>query len=187
MTTSTLCVMAIAVTWGQMLAGWNPAVAGAREPDTAAIVAQASLGPSARAPGDPNAAADRRVGLPRLRDYEPVPELRDIHFGFGQAAIRPADVKILDANAAWLHAHPGHLVLIEGHSDNRGTTTSKNEFNMALAERRAQAAMSHLVTRGVEPSRITILSYGEERPECTEDSARCRSQNRRARFLVKPR
>jgi outer membrane protein OmpA-like peptidoglycan-associated protein len=49
-----------------------------------------------------------------VRDYEPIPELRDIYFDFGTAAIRAGDVKILDANAAWLPAHPGHLVLIEG-------------------------------------------------------------------------
>jgi peptidoglycan-associated lipoprotein len=47
--------------------------------------------------------------------------------------------------------------------------------------------MNHLVARGVPPSRITILSYGEERPLCTEQSERCWSQNRRSRFLVKPR
>jgi peptidoglycan-associated lipoprotein len=113
--------------------------------------------------------------------------LRDIYFDFGSAVIGPGDVKILDANAAWLRANPGHLVLIEGHCDNRGATSRKNEFNMDLGERRAQAAMNHLIAQGVHPSRITILSYGEERPQCTEESERCWSQNRRSRFLVKPR
>jgi peptidoglycan-associated lipoprotein len=58
---------------------------------------------------------------------------------------------------------------------------------MDLGEQRAQAAMNYLVARGVEPSRITLLSYGEERPQCAEESERCRGQNRRSRFLVKPR
>ena len=58
---------------------------------------------------------------------------------------------------------------------------------MALGERRAEAAMNDLVARGVQPGRIIILSYGEERPVCSEQSERCWSQNRRARFLVKPR
>jgi peptidoglycan-associated lipoprotein len=131
--------------------------------------------------------ADQPLGLPRVSDYQPIPKLRDIYFDFGTAAIRPGDVKILDANAAWLRAHPQLLVLIEGHSDNRGATSRKNEFNIDLGEQRAQAAMSHLVAHGVQPSRITILSYGEERPQCTEESKRCWSQNRRSRFLVKPR
>jgi peptidoglycan-associated lipoprotein len=113
--------------------------------------------------------------------------LRDIYFDFGKAVIRPGDTKILDANAAWLRANPDQVVLIEGHADSRGITSNKNEFNMDLGERRAQAAMNYLIAHGVEPSRITILSYGEERPLCTEQSERCWGQNRRARFLVKPR
>jgi len=144
--------------------------------------ASASAPPASEAPP-----ADQPLGLPRVSDYQPIPELRDIYFDFGTAAIRPGDVKILDANAAWLRAHPQLLVLIEGHSDNRGATSRKNEFNIDLGEQRAQAAMSHLVAQGVQPSRITILSYGEERPQCTEESERCWSQNRRSRFLVKPR
>ena len=132
-------------------------------------------------------AADQPIGLPRVSDYEPISELRDIHFDFDSAAIRSGDVKILDTNAAWLRAHPQLLVLIEGHCDNRGATTRKNDFNVDLGQRRAQAVMNHLVALGVEPSRITTLSYGEERPQCTEESERCWSQNRRSRFLVKPR
>jgi peptidoglycan-associated lipoprotein len=126
------------------------------------------------------------IGLPRVRDYQPVPALRDVHFDFGSAAIRPDDVKVLEANAAWLLANPRHLVLIEGHCDNRGASDKKNELNMDLGEQRAQAAKSHLVANGVHPSRITTLSYGEERPQCPEATERCWSQNRRSRFLVKP-
>jgi peptidoglycan-associated lipoprotein len=144
------------------------------------------VNPAPTAPGVPGPSSDRPIGLPRVRDYESIPELRDIYFDSGQETIRPGDVKILAANAAWLRAHPGHLLLIEGHSDNRGATDGKNESNIDLGERRAQAAMNHLVALGVDPSRITILSYGEERPQCTEESERCWSRNRRSRFLVKP-
>jgi len=132
-------------------------------------------------------APERPIGLPRVRDYEPIPELRDIHFDFGKAVIRAGDVKILEENAAWLRANPDYLVLIEGHCDNQGAAAHKTEFNMDLGERRAQAAMNHLIAQGVPPSRITILSYGEERPQCPGENERCRSQNRRSRFLVKPR
>jgi peptidoglycan-associated lipoprotein len=161
------------------------AAAAAVVPRPPLVLTQAPLVPAA--PTGPVLAPEQRIGLPPVRNYEPIPELRDIHFDFGKAVIRPREGKILDANAAWLRAHPDHLVLIEGHCDNRGTTNNKNEFNMDLGEQRAQAAMNHLVAQGIDPSRITILSYGEERPRCTEESERCWRQNRRSRFLVKPR
>jgi peptidoglycan-associated lipoprotein len=174
----------------QILAGCRPTLAQTSAPVGAAlprppVLAQAHSAPTAQIA--PAAPPDQPIGLPRVRDYEPIPELRDIYFDFGTAVMRRGDEKILDANAAWLRANPGQLVLIEGHCDNRGATSTKNEFNMDLGERRAQAAMNHLIAQGVHPSRITILSYGEERPQCTENSERCWSQNRRSRFLVKPR
>ncbi|HSF05867.1 MAG TPA: OmpA family protein [Methylomirabilota bacterium] len=159
------------------------------------VLAQADPAPIARpsaasapaAPVVPPPAPKTPIGLPRVSEYQAILELRDIYFDFGKAVIRPDDARVLDANAAWLRAHPDHLVLIEGYSDNRGLTTNKNEFNLALGEQRAQAAMNHLIARGVQPNRITILSYGEERPRCAEQSETCWSQNRRSRFLVKPR
>ena len=109
--------------------------------------------------------------------------LADVHFDFDKAVIRSGDVKILDASAGWLKANPEQLLLIEGHCDERGT----NEYNLALGERRAKAAMSYLVSRGVQASRITLISYGKERPLCTEKAERCWAQNRRDHFLVKAR
>jgi len=106
-----------------------------------------------------------------------------VHFDFDKAVIRRGDVKILDASAGWLKANPEQLLLIEGHCDERGT----NEYNLALGERRAKAAMSYLVSRGVQASRITLISYGKERPLCTEKAERCWARNRRDHFLVKQR
>ena len=160
---------------------WCPTLA----PRPPLVLAQAHPAPTV--PPSPAAPPEQPNGLPRVRDYEPMPELRDIYFDFGAAIIRPVDAKILDANAAWLRAHPAQLVLIEGHCDSRGATSGKNEFNMDLGERRAQAAMNYLVAQGVHSSRITILSYGEERPLCTTEDEHCWRQNRRSRFLVKPR
>jgi peptidoglycan-associated lipoprotein len=77
--------------------------------------------------------------------------------------------------------HARALVLIEGHCDERGT----NEYNLALGERRARAARDYLTSAGVPESRITIVSYGEERPLCTERTEVCWAQNRRAHFLIK--
>ena len=73
---------------------------------------------------------------------------------------------MLDGNAAWLKSNANNLVLIEGHCDERGT----NEYNLALGERRAKATMNYLVAQGVQANRITIISYGKERPVCTEKS-----------------
>ncbi len=86
--------------------------------------------------------------------------LNQIHFDFDKYNIRPGDAKILDANAAWLKSNTGNLVLIEGHCDERGTA----EYNLALGERRAKSTMNYLVAQGVQANRITIISYGKERP-----------------------
>ncbi len=79
--------------------------------------------------------------------------------------------------------NPDYLILIEGHCDERGT----NEYNLALGERRAKSTMNFLVSQGVQANRITLISYGEERPLCTEHNEACWAQNRRAHFLVKAR
>jgi peptidoglycan-associated lipoprotein len=120
---------------------------------------------------------------PSPKEFVAVPEMRDVFFDFDKYDVRPSDAKILDANAAWLKTNAQHLVLIEGHCDERGT----NEYNLALGERRAKSTMNYLVSQGIQASRITIISYGEERPVCTEKTEECWAKNRRAHFLVKPR
>ena len=109
------------------------------------------------------------------------PNLKEIHFDFDKYNIRPGDAKILDANAAWLKSNANNLVLIEGHCDERGTA----EYNLALGERRAKSTMNYLVAQGVQASRVTIISYGKERPLCTEHNEACWAKNRRANFLTK--
>ena len=120
---------------------------------------------------------------PVVQDFAATPELTDVFFDFDKYDIRPGDAKTLDSNASWLKSNPNHLVLIEGHCDQRGT----NEYNLALGERRAKSTMNYLVSQGVQANRITIISYGEERPQCTEHTESCWAKNRRAHFLVKPR
>ncbi|HEY7038773.1 MAG TPA: peptidoglycan-associated lipoprotein Pal [Methylomirabilota bacterium] len=117
------------------------------------------------------------------KEYQPNDALKRIHFAFDRAVIRPADAKILEASAAWLKANPNQLVLIEGHCDERGT----NEYNLALGDRRAKAASNYLVAQGIAADRITVISYGKERPLCSEKAETCWSQNRRDEFLTKER
>jgi peptidoglycan-associated lipoprotein len=109
--------------------------------------------------------------------------LKEIYFDFDKSNVRPGDAKILDASATYLKANPNQLVLIEGHCDERGTI----EYNLALGERRAKAAMNYLVAQGIDASRFTLISYGKERPVCTEKTEACWAKNRFDRFLSKER
>jgi peptidoglycan-associated lipoprotein len=153
-----------------------PAPAPAPEPP-AVTAAPPPPPPAPPAPEPPPAAR------PAPREFVKIEDLRPIYFDFDRAVIRPGDAKILDANAEWLKEHPDMLVMIEGHCDERGT----NEYNLALGERRARATRDYLISRGVVAERITLISYGEERPTCTERNEGCWRLNRRAEFLVKPR
>jgi peptidoglycan-associated lipoprotein len=115
------------------------------------------------------------------RGFAPDANVKDVYFDFDRYDVRAADAKTLDANADYLKAHPTLLVIVEGHADERGT----NEYNTALGERRAKAAVSYLASRGVQASRMSLVSYGEERPACAEHTDSCWAKNRRAHFLVK--
>ncbi|MBI1734065.1 MAG: peptidoglycan-associated lipoprotein Pal [Candidatus Rokubacteria bacterium] len=141
---------------------------------------QPSTPPTTAAPTTTTPAPGPR---PSPREFVSTPNLRDVFFDFDKYDIRPEDAKTLDSNAQWLKSNPNQLVLIEGHCDERGT----NEYNLALGERRAKAAMNYLVSQGVQASRITIISYGEERPTCSDKNESCWAKNRRAHFLVKAR
>lgn len=127
--------------------------------------------------------ADGRMLPPSPSEFVAAPELKDIHFDFDRYDVRPGDAKILEANAKWIKASPNMLVLVEGHADERGT----NEYNLALGERRAKATMTYLVAQGVAAYRLTLISYGEERPVCADHNEGCWTENRRGHFLVKPR
>ena len=133
--------------------------------------------------GSAPAPASRPAAPAPAPDYMVNAALRDVFFGFDKSAIGPGDRKVLDASVAWLKANSNALVLIEGHCDVRGTA----EYNLALGDRRAKAAMSYLVSHGVAAGRIKVVSYGTERQVCTESAEACRAKNRRAHFLTKPR
>ncbi len=118
---------------------------------------------------------------PPPSEFKPITGVRTIYFDFDRADIRPNDAAVLDANADWLRVNPDRMVLIEGHCDERGTA----EYNVALGERRALAAKAYLLARGIAETRLTVTSYGFERPLCREHTESCWSRNRRAEFLIK--
>ena len=106
--------------------------------------------------------------------------MADVFFDFDKHAIRSGAVAVLERNAELLKGPYRHAsVLIEGHCDEQGTV----EYNLELGKRRAQTVKSYLVDLGVEESRIRIVSYGKERPFCTESTRICRQLNRRAHFV----
>jgi peptidoglycan-associated lipoprotein len=105
--------------------------------------------------------------------------LQDAFFDYNKSDLRDDARAALSTNATWLKGHPTTQFLIEGHCDDRGTT----EYNLALGDRRANAAREYLTSLGVDGSRIRTVSYGKERPFCTAETEDCWQQNRRAHFL----
>ena len=104
----------------------------------------------------------------------------DIFFDFDKSTLTPAAQDNLMKKAAWLRANANATVTIEGHCDERGT----NEYNLALGDRRADSAKAFLVDLGIAASRLTTISYGEERPLCPQKTEECWAKNRRAHFVV---
>ncbi len=108
------------------------------------------------------------------------PLLKDIHFDFDRYDLRPDAKRILAENARVLMEHPTWKVQIEGHCDERGS----NEYNLALGEKRARSAMNYLIKLGISPERLSIISYGEERPLDPRHCEEAWAKNRRCHFVV---
>lgn len=108
--------------------------------------------------------------------------LGDVYYDFDQYDLRSDSKERLARNAEFIKSDRGRdlLFTVEGHCDNRGT----NEYNIALGQKRSTAAVDYLVSLGVDSGRFKTISYGEEKPFCTEDTEACWQQNRRARFVI---
>jgi peptidoglycan-associated lipoprotein len=146
--------------------------------DPTSLQSTANQGTGSLAGGKQSGASDTR---PAPTEFAAVRDLVDVHFDFDKYAIRPRDAEILDANARWLRANADARVLIEGHCDERGT----EEYNLSLGDRRAKAAVDYLVAQGIPAARMVTISYGKERPQCSDRNEACWAKNRRAHFLVK--
>ena len=142
-----------------------------------------------REPADPARAVDqarrarsrasrRRRSRPRMRSA-----VRDVNFEFDQYSLTDDAKATLDELGQALKANPQFAVTIEGHADERGTV----EYNLALAEQRAQAAKAYLVALGVDASRVDTISYGEQQPVDAGHDELAWAINRRAHFLVRGR
>jgi peptidoglycan-associated lipoprotein len=106
--------------------------------------------------------------------------VRDIYFDYDKSNIRPDAVPVLQANGEWLRAHAKANIVIEGHCDERGSA----EYNLGLGDRRATAAKEYLVTLGIDGNRIRTISYGKEKPVCTEHNEDCWQRCRHGHFVL---
>lgn len=107
-------------------------------------------------------------------------ELEMVHFRFDDSTITPEWEEVLVSHAGYINQYPNIMVQIEGHTDERGT----EEYNIALGQRRADAVREFLVDQGVDPNRLSTISYGKMRPLTFEQTEDAHALNRRAMFLV---
>jgi len=105
--------------------------------------------------------------------------MKDVFFEYDSYDITSPNLSVIQANARFLQQHAGMSFVIEGHCDERGSI----EYNLALGENRAQSTKQALVQTGIPASRIRTISYGKEKPFCTESTEACWQQNRRAHFV----
>jgi peptidoglycan-associated lipoprotein len=106
--------------------------------------------------------------------------LQPIYFDFDKSFVRDDAKSVMKANAEWLKANPKVKIRIEGNCDERGT----KEYNQALGQRRATSAKKYLTDMGISVSRISLISYGKEKPVCNESSEGCWQKNRRDDFVA---
>lgn len=111
-----------------------------------------------------------------LNDPASILAKRSFYFPFDVSAVQEADKPVVLAHGKYLAEHSDRTVRVEGNADERGS----NEYNLALGQRRAESVKQMLVLAGAKSSQINTVSYGEEKPRCTDHSEACWSQNRRS-------
>ncbi len=107
-------------------------------------------------------------------------QFKTVFFDFDKFNLRPDAKTALDHNYALLKEHADVIIKIEGHCDERGTV----EYNLSLGEKRARAAQDYLVGLGIKPNRITVISYGKERPVDPRHNEEAWDKNRRDEFRI---
>jgi peptidoglycan-associated lipoprotein len=106
--------------------------------------------------------------------------LGNVYFDFDKYDLKAESRDRLAKNAEFMRDNPQFTFTIEGHCDERGT----NDYNVALGDRRANSTQDYLTSLGISASRLRLISYGEEQPDCEESSESCWSRNRRAKFVI---
>lgn len=106
--------------------------------------------------------------------------MKDVFFDYDSYSVPSAQSQSIASNAQFLSQHPDIKIVLEGHCDERGS----EEYNLALGDSRVQAVKNELMRLGVNPERLKVVSYGKEKPFCTEATEQCWQQNRRAHFTL---
>ena len=169
---------------GLMLAGCPPRKVVQPEPQQPTVTPEETAQRAAEVKPEEKITEQR---LAKIETKEEIPVyleergiFEDIHFDFDRYDVRSDAKPILQKIASWLLKNTSAKILIEGHCDERGT----NEYNLALGDRRAKATRDYLTALGTASDRIEMLSYGEEKPLCTEGTEECWGKNRRAHFVI---
>jgi len=105
--------------------------------------------------------------------------VKDVYFEYDKYDIRGADQRVIQGDASFLQQHPNIRITVEGHCDERGST----EYNLALGANRADAVKNALIQAGLAGDRVKTISYGKEKPFCSESNESCWQQNRRGHFV----
>jgi peptidoglycan-associated lipoprotein len=166
----------------------------AEAPPAAAPAAPAAPAPAPPPPPAPVAAAPPPEAAPPPPAYPPpqtraridqlLANIEDAYFDYDRATLRPDALKALQADATELRDilknYPSFKLTLEGHCDERGSA----EYNVALGAQRASAAKNFLVQAGIPSQQLDVVSYGNERPVCTEHTENCWQRNRRVHFVA---
>ncbi len=177
---------------GESREGFSGARAGLALAAAALLTACATTKPAAKrpeptkAPAAASAApapAATEASLEVGGDFAARADLKNAPFDYDSAELSGGALAILKANAAVVKANAGIEVLVAGNCDERGTTA----YNLALGQRRAKAVRDYYIRLGVDGARVATISYGKERPLCSESTAACWSRNRRGETLARAR
>ncbi len=141
----------------------------------------------AKGPGGTNEASARVTVNAAIASATPSPtdeelfsrNVKDVFFDYDKFAIRPGEAPTVQNDSAFLSQHPSIKVLVEGHCDDRGS----EEYNIALGTSRAESVKQSLLQQGISAERVKTVSFGKEKPFCTEDNEQCWQQNRVDHFV----
>jgi len=134
------------------------------------------------AKADPSGSAGRQMDEIRAEQAaSSAAGLRDVYFGYDSWTISEEGRQALGRDAEWMKSNPSTMIKVEGHCDERGTAA----YNLVLGEKRAKAVRNYLVELGVGANRLSVVSYGKERPFCNEHAESCYQQNRRGHLVVR--
>lgn len=170
----------------------QPAAGAASAPAAEQPAAQPQAPAPAAPPGpSPRSVAGSAASTPSSGSVAATPQsanefteeraLQDVFFEPGRADVGPNGARTIRSNVRWIVENPSALVLVEGHSDYKGSA----EANRAMGERRATAVVSLLLNEGVAETRLWTVSYGSDRPVCLDKTDACAAKNRRVHFRVK--